>query len=70
MNKSYAKSKTLWVSLILLIAPFFPEVQHIMKDNPEAAGAVVAGVFSFLRLITKKPLVYEEDKRMIVQDDE
>lgn len=62
MNKAALKSKTLWVSLVIALAPLFPEVQEVIKHNPEAAGAIVGVAVAFLRLITKKPIVMVEDK--------
>ncbi len=60
MNKSALKSKTLWVSIIVAIAPLFPSVRAILVANPESAGLIVAGVFSVLRVLTGKPLVLEK----------
>ena len=62
MNKSYLKSKTLWVSLICILAPIYPPIQDVVVANPEVVGMVVGGVFALLRLITGKPLVLKEDK--------
>lgn len=60
VNKSYFKSKTLWVSLIVAVAPFFPEAQELIAAKPEMVGAVVGAVFGFLRIITGKPLGLED----------
>lgn len=56
MNKSIFKSKTIWVSLLLAIAPVFPPVQIALLANPEIAGIVVGGIMAALRLITTKPV--------------
>ena len=61
MNKSFLKSKTLWVSLIVGIAPLFPAVQTYIKANPEIAGTIVATVFGVLRVLTKGAVVMTED---------
>lgn len=50
------QSKTLWVSLIVAVAPLFPPVQAVLATNPELAGIAVGAVFSVLRLFTKKPV--------------
>lgn len=62
INKAAFKSKTLWVSLIIALAPLFPAVREILVANPEAASMVVGGVVAFLRVITKQPIVLTEDK--------
>ena len=62
INKSYFKSKTLWVSLIMAIAPIFPQVQEIIVSKPEVVGMVVGGVFSLLRVATTQPLGKEEKR--------
>lgn len=63
MNKTYLKSKTLWVSLIVSIAPLFPEVQEILKDDPEIVGVSIGVIFTILRLLTKgKVTMTKEDE--------
>ena len=61
-NKSYLKSKTLYVSLIVALLPLFPEVQDQIKDNPEYIGIIVGTIFSFLRVITKGKIVLKEEE--------
>lgn len=60
-NKSYLKSKTLYVSLIVALLPLFPEVQDQIKDNPEYIGIIVGTIFSFLRVVTKGKIVLKEE---------
>ena len=57
INKSYLKSKTLWVALAMAIAPIFPEVQDLIVNNPEIIGAIVGSIFAALRVFSKKELV-------------
>lgn len=61
-NKSYLKSKTLYVSLIVALLPLFPEVQDQIKDNPEYIGIIVGTIFSFLRIVTKGKIVLKEEE--------
>ena len=56
MNKSYLRSKTLWVALVTALVPLFPDVEEVIKSNPQIIVAVISGVFSVLRLITKTKL--------------
>ncbi len=57
--KSPLKSKTIWVSVIVAVAAFFPSVQVAISANPEIVGMVVGGIFAVLRLITKGKVVGE-----------
>jgi hypothetical protein len=57
MDKSLLKSKTFYVSLIVAIAPLFPAVSGFIAANPEAFSAILGGVFTVLRLITKDRVV-------------
>lgn len=52
-DKVLWKSKTLWVSLILAIAAFFPVVRDFVAANPVVFEVVVAGVFAVLRFVSK-----------------
>jgi len=61
-NKSYLKSKTLYVSLIVALLPLFPEVQDQIKDNPEYIGMIVGTIFGFLRVVTKGKIVLKEEE--------
>lgn len=45
-------SKTVWISLIVALAAFFPPVAAWIAGNPEAFGSIVGSVFLALRLIT------------------
>lgn len=58
MDKSVLKSKTLWVSLIVAIAPLFPVVQDIVSKNPEAVAGIVGAVFAILRITTTQPVTF------------
>lgn len=51
------KSKTLWVSLLVALAPFVPPLQVLILANPEVASLIVGGVFAGLRLTTSKKVV-------------
>lgn len=61
VNKSYLKSKTLYVSLIVAILPLFPDIQEVMKHNPEYLGMILGTVFGFLRFISKGKIVLKEE---------
>ena len=63
-DKSYVKSKTLWVALIVALSGFFPEVQELVKDDPEYVTIFIGGVFTFLRVISKGKIVMKEDKSL------
>lgn len=51
-KKSPFQSKTNYVALALAIAAFFPAVQKLISENPEAFALAVAGVFGFMRQIS------------------
>jgi hypothetical protein len=53
-SKNPFQSKTLWTSLIIAIAAFFPSVQVIVSANPEIVGVVIGAVFGLLRIVSKK----------------
>lgn len=61
-DKSYIRSKTLWVALIVALSGFFPEVQELVKENPEYVGMAIGGVFGFLRFITRGKVVMKEER--------
>jgi hypothetical protein len=46
------ESSTLWASLIIAVAPFFPPVQAIIAAHPEIVGLFVGGISALLRLKT------------------
>lgn len=50
-------SKTLWVNLLLALAPFIPGASDFVAANPDIAMSIVAGVNLILRLITKDKIV-------------
>lgn len=62
MDKSVLKSKTLWVSLIVALAPLFPQVRDLVAKNPEAVASVVGAIFAVLRISTSQPLTLSSDK--------
>jgi uncharacterized membrane-anchored protein len=51
--KPLFKSKTVWLSVIVAVAGFFPPAQAILVAQPEIASLVVGGIFGAVRLITK-----------------
>lgn len=53
------KSKTLWASLAVAAAAFFPSVQVVVQANPEIVGVVLGAVFGVLRLVTKGKISIE-----------
>lgn len=55
-DKSFLKSKTLWVNLIAIIGGFFPAVREILEKNPEAGVYILGGINFLLRLMTKEKL--------------
>ena len=57
-------SKTLWMSLIVAVAPFFPPAQAVLIANPEITYVVVGGIFAVLRVISGKkvPMLGESGK--------
>ena len=62
-DKSFLKSKTLYASLAVIIAGFFPSVkEHIKPENTEVILGSIGALFGFLRLFTKKAIVVKEDK--------
>lgn len=46
------KSKTLWVSAIMAVAPLFPPVAAVVAAQPEAVSTAVGVIFFILRLVT------------------
>lgn len=58
-KKKPVHSKTLWLSLVVAIVPFFPSVQEIVAANPEIVGMALGGLFFFLRIITKGKISIE-----------
>jgi len=50
--KPWWQSKTLWTTVILAGAAFYPPVDVIVAANPALAGVVVSAIFGFLRIVT------------------
>lgn len=65
-NKSFFKSKTLWVNLLAIVGLMFPDVQDAVKDSPELVMSAFAVVNGILRLFTKKALVVKEEPKITV----
>lgn len=61
MDKSALKSKTLYVSIIVALAPLFPPVRELIAANPEAVSAFVGFVFGILRMVTNKAIVLKRE---------
>lgn len=64
-DKSFLKSKTLYVALLTIIGGFFPAVQELVSKNPEIAMTIVGAIFGLLRIQTKEALVVKEDKKLV-----
>lgn len=54
--KSYAESKTMWVSILTGLLGSYPPAQELMKSNPQLVASGVALVFAILRYFTSKKL--------------
>lgn len=52
-------SKTLWVALVVAIAPFIPAVQDFVVKSPEMVGMILGAVFALLRIISKDKIVID-----------
>lgn len=55
-SKPLWQSKTVWVSVLVAIAPYLPNVGPLIASNPETVSAVVGGIFALLRIVSTKPL--------------
>lgn len=53
MNKELLKSKTIWTSIVVAAAGFFPPVQALIISNPEIATSFIGMLFSLLRIKTE-----------------
>lgn len=51
-DKAWWQSKTLWATVLVAAAGFYPPTALIITANPAVATAVVGGVFAVLRIIT------------------
>lgn len=63
-DKSFFKSKTLYVALFTIVAGFFPVVQELVSKYPEVSTTVAGVVFGFLRITATKKLVVKADKEL------
>lgn len=63
-DKSFLKSKTLYVALFTIIGGFFPAVQALVAQYPEAATAIVGVVFGLLRIQTTEAVVLKTPKNV------
>lgn len=61
VDKSYLKSKQLWLSVITIIAGFFPKIQELVAGDPEKVFAVIGALFGIFRVTSdNKKLVLKE----------
>lgn len=62
-DKSFLKSKTLWLALATILSGFLPELkEHFTPENAELILGSIGAGFGILRLFTKKPVVLKENK--------
>lgn len=59
-EKSPLQSKTIWTSVLIAVAGFFPPIQAIVIANPEIASIAVGGLFSISRLFQKKKVTIKK----------
>lgn len=52
-SKKPVYSKTLWASLFVSVAAFFPPVAKFIAEQPEMYSMILGGAFAALRIITK-----------------
>ena len=45
-NKEYLKSKSLWMGLIVLLLPFYPEAQTVVTSNFETFNSLLGIVLA------------------------
>lgn len=55
-GKSVWKSKTIWVSILIAVAPLYPPLGAFVSESPAIASFVVSTIFGVLRLVTKAPI--------------
>lgn len=53
---NFLKSKTLWVSVVVVVLPYMDVITGITTGISPLAGAIIGGVFAVLRVVTKVPL--------------
>ena len=49
-------SKTVWISVIVALAPLFPPVAAVVATNPEMISFAVGAVFAAIRLISSQKI--------------
>jgi hypothetical protein len=54
------QSKTLWVSLIMALAPVIPPLGAVIAANPELAGIAAGVLVAGLRLISSKKVTLKK----------
>ena len=59
VEKKPWQSKTIWMGIIVAIAPLIPVVNDFVKGSPEMVGVILGAVFSLLRLISKDKIVID-----------
>jgi hypothetical protein len=60
------ESKTLWVSLIVAVAPLFPPAQAFIVANPTAVAGAVGAVFAALRLWSGRKGASNAGKKIVL----
>ncbi len=56
-DKKPWQSKTLWVALLVAIAPFYPPINAVVASNPELVSIGLGFLFTGLRLLSKDKIV-------------
>lgn len=54
--KPFWQSKTFWMALATIVAPFAPPISALIVAHPEAVLTIVGLVNGGLRLVTDKPV--------------
>lgn len=65
-SKKPWQSKTIWASLIVAIAAFFPPISAWISQNPEMFATVLTALFVAIRFITNGKIVISDDNKMIL----
>jgi hypothetical protein len=55
-SKKIWQSKTVWVSILVAIAPLYPPLGAFVTESPAIASFIVSTIFGALRLVTNKPI--------------